>query len=80
MSKTIKRFPIYSRYLKINPKNPISYFLAALTPFAQAMPEKYRDNNTVKAYREYYIGEKQHLATWKKRGAPKWWETRYKSI
>ena len=29
------------------------------TPFAQAMPEKYKNHNAIKAYRDYYIHDKQ---------------------
>ena len=36
-----------------------------LTPFAQAMPEQYKNNDIVEAYRAYYIGEKKDFATWK---------------
>jgi len=43
-----------------------------LTPFAQAMPEQYRNEDPVKAYRDYYMGEKRHIAQWKTQ-APKWW-------
>lgn len=43
-----------------------------LTPFAQAMPEKYKSSDVVKAYRAYYIGEKQHLFVWSKRDKPIW--------
>lgn len=35
-----------------------------LTPFAQAMPESYRHNNPVTAYRRYYLNEKKHLLNW----------------
>lgn len=45
-----------------------------LTPFAQAMPEKYRGKNAVLAYRRFYIGEKAYFARWKNgREAPRWW-------
>jgi len=44
----------------------------ALTPFAQAMPEQYRDENTVQAYRNYYIGEKIRFAKWRLGNIPKW--------
>ena len=43
-----------------------------LTPFAQAMPEQYRNKNAVKAYRDYYINEKSSFLTWTKRKTPKW--------
>jgi len=43
-----------------------------LTPFAQAMPEQYRNKNAVKAYRDYYINEKSSFLTWTKRKTPMW--------
>ena len=43
-----------------------------LTPFAQAMPEQYKNPCVVKAYRAYYRGEKAAFATWKTQ-TPKWW-------
>ena len=42
-----------------------------LTDFAQAMPDKYKNQNIVDAYRNYYI-EKQHIFQWTKRGIPDW--------
>lgn len=44
-----------------------------LTPFAQAMPEKYRRDDAVEAYRAFYRGAKAHLARWTRRSAPAWW-------
>ena len=55
-----------------------------LTPFAQAMPEQYKNRNTsrvlhiaknrntVKAYRSYYLNEKSNILHWTKRKAPEW--------
>lgn len=43
-----------------------------LTPFAQAMPDKYRNTNPVTAYRDYYIGEKFDIAKYTKREFPFW--------
>lgn len=44
-----------------------------LTEFAQAMPEEYKyKNNAVRAYRNFYRGEKIKFAKWTKRPAPKW--------
>ena len=44
-----------------------------LTPPAQAMPDQYKDENTVKAYRNYLINEK-HYAEWNKcTPKPTWW-------
>ena len=45
------------------------------TPFAQAMPEQYKDSVAHHAYRAYYAVEKASFAKWE-RGtpAPDWWE------
>jgi hypothetical protein len=43
-----------------------------LTPFAQAMPEQYKDSNAVIAYRKYYINEKARFAKWKNSSGPEW--------
>lgn len=40
---------------------------------AQAMPHTYRAANPVKAYKNYYLHEKKHLAKWTKRPRPKWY-------
>jgi hypothetical protein len=44
-----------------------------LTPFAQAMPVQYRNECVVTAYRDYYMGEKERIATWKYSLCPDWW-------
>ena len=43
-----------------------------LTPFAQAMPDQYKNHDAVTAYRQYYINEKKRFATWKTQ-TPDWW-------
>lgn len=44
-----------------------------LTPFAQAMPEKYRvPGDPVSAYRSYYMAEKRRMAVWTRRRPPRW--------
>eukprot|EP00768_Dysnectes_brevis_P009549 gnl/Dysnectes_brevis/9722_a18375_195.p1 GENE.gnl/Dysnectes_brevis/9722_a18375_195~~gnl/Dysnectes_brevis/9722_a18375_195.p1 ORF type:complete len:271 (+),score=54.64 gnl/Dysnectes_brevis/9722_a18375_195:46-858(+) len=41
----------------------------------QAMPEEYRvPGDTVQAYRRYYMGAKRHLASWRRRGKPSWYD------
>jgi hypothetical protein len=42
-----------------------------ITPFALAMPECYRDNDAVLAYRQYYREEKRSIAKWRLI-APEW--------
>lgn len=45
-----------------------------LTPFALAMPDKYKSDDAVESYRNYYKGEKTAIAKWNKnRAAPSWW-------
>lgn len=41
-----------------------------LTPFAQAMPDEYKNDNAVKAYQTYYFNDKKYFAKWTKRTAP----------
>ena len=41
-----------------------------LTPHATAMPNEYRCQDPVRAYKNYYMQEKRHLFAWKKRGMP----------
>ena len=43
-----------------------------MTAPVQAMPDKYKCEDPVKAYRNYYIGEKLHFVKYTKREAPFW--------
>jgi hypothetical protein len=53
-----------------NPPDNISK--GKLTAFPQAMPDSYKDNDAVIAYRRYYLGEKVRFAKWKAGGVPEW--------
>jgi hypothetical protein len=44
-----------------------------LTPFAQAMPDEYKNPDAVIAYRNYYLNEKREFAKWKLGNIPSWW-------
>jgi hypothetical protein len=45
-----------------------------LSTFAQAMPDGYKNDDVVKAYRSYYINEKNSFAKWDKLcNVPEWW-------
>ncbi|MFW6173557.1 MAG: pyrimidine dimer DNA glycosylase/endonuclease V [Elusimicrobiota bacterium] len=44
-----------------------------LTPFALAMPEGYKQKDAVSSYRNYYMGDKRHIAKWRN-GKPWWWK------
>jgi hypothetical protein len=41
-------------------------------PPPQVMPDQYKQEDTVAAYRSYYRGEKSRFATWKTQ-PPEWW-------
>lgn len=40
---------------------------------ALCMPEKYKTSDPVQSYRNYYMGEKSHIAKWTNREIPFWW-------
>jgi len=44
---------------------PMGLENGGLTPFAQAMPDQYKNKDAVTAYRNYYIYEKARFAKWK---------------
>lgn len=52
---------------------PASIPTTSFTQPAQAMPDEYKNENSILAYRQYYIGAKRHLAKWTKREVPYWW-------
>ncbi len=57
----------------LNEISNYNYDNRGLTEFAQAMPDKYKiPGNAVKAYRQFYLGEKMKFAKWTKRHSPKW--------
>ena len=43
-----------------------------LTPFAQAMPEQYRNTDAVTAYRAFYCNDKARFASWERSTTPTW--------
>ena len=44
------------------------------TPFPLAMPEEFKNENPVQAYRDYYLGPKASFARWTKRPTPVWFK------
>lgn len=42
------------------------------TPFAQAMPDEYKHDDAVVAYRTYYINDKAPILAYTKRNQPTW--------
>ena len=54
-------------------KMPDKININLATPVAQAMPDQYKNDNPIVAYRNYCINEK-HYAKWEKgRAKPDWW-------
>lgn len=47
---------------------------AVISAFPQCMPDSYKSEDVVQAYRNYYISEKRAFAKWQKsREKPFWW-------
>lgn len=53
------------------PPNNISF--SGLTEFKLAMPNEFKLSDSVESYRNYYRNGKTHLAEWKIRGKPFWY-------
>ena len=62
-------------FLRENIPREDAFEEVGLTPFALAMPDKYKSDDPVLSYRNYYMSEeKQKIASWcKKRGKPAWY-------
>ena len=74
------------RYEKIHACESVVDYLATVGPphnmpmtqstiqtFVQAMPDEYKDEDPVVAYRNFYIGSKSKFARWKYTTPPKWY-------
>lgn len=67
-----KNHKSYDTYIKC--RNNANYIpIGYITPFAQAMPEEYKDKDPVKAYRTYYLKDKKEFSKWKLGNIPDWW-------
>ena len=66
---------LVAQILKDNIPSDDKFEQLELTPFAQAMPDKYKSDDAILAYRNYYMSEeKQKIASWKKkREKPVWY-------
>jgi hypothetical protein len=73
-TKTHKSYLI-SLILRENIPSDEKFEEIGLTPFALAMPEKYKTDDAVESYKNYYMSEeKQMIASWnKKRPKPDWY-------
>ena len=66
-SKTHKSFEVVSKLSHPNLPD------IEMTPFKLCMPDEFKTDDVVNSYRTYYMIDKNHLASWKKRGQPEWW-------
>jgi hypothetical protein len=65
---------LVSLYLRENIPSDDKFEEKGLTQFALAMPDKYKTNDPVLSYRNYYMSEeKQKIASWKKKRVPPAW-------
>lgn len=69
-SKTHKCSTIY--WWIVGNKDKLTFDKIEQTPFAQAMPDKYKKADAVEAYRAYYNGEKLGIAKWRYSRKPEW--------
>ncbi len=70
------------RYGKVHKSDPILHWVKVhggkpvggkFTYPPLCMPDQYKTNNFVTAYRNYYIGDKSRFAKWKLGNAPSWY-------
>jgi len=79
LGKALKKIPtnIYDYNLTLG-NMPLEHPIVRkwnMTPLAQAMPDEYKHEDPIVAYRRYVINEK-HYAKWEKnRSKPTWWTT-----
>jgi hypothetical protein len=66
---------LMAQILKENIPSDDKFEEQALTPFALAMPDKYKTDDPIQSYRNYYMSDiKQKIATWnKRRKKPDWY-------
>ena len=58
---------LYENYPKFTPD-----LIIATKPLLAITNKECKIGNAIKSYREYYIREKSHLHSWKKRDVPEW--------
>ena len=68
--KTHKSYEVIKTLVKGSANMPSD----GMTPFAQAMPDEYKRDDVVDAYRAYYMGEKGYFAKWDRAETPDWWD------
>ena len=58
----------------LNDHQPICMTVGFCEPYQAMFDDVKNPNSSIRAYHDYYIKYKQHLAKWTKRGMPYWYE------
>ena len=66
----------HQKYAKILAEIPPNIPAGKQTPFAQAMPDEYKNDDAVTAYRDYYTNEKAHILQYNNGRSPAGWVAR----
>ena len=65
----------YTKLKDVLKTPPVNISNTGLTPVAQAMPDIYKQDDFVQAYRKFYLGDKKEFSKWTKRKVPRWYLT-----
>lgn len=63
-----------SKLIQVLSSSPNNIASGNFTEPTPAMPDEYKLNNSIRSYRNYYIKAKSHIASWKMRDVPEWFE------
>lgn len=66
------RHACYNKLVWLRDNDPLGIPNVGRTPVYQAMPDEYRGDDPVQAYRRLYRHGKAHLHKWTRRGPPPW--------
>ncbi len=64
----------YNKLKDLLREPPKSMKQGTFTQPTPAMPDDVKNRDSIRAYKDYYVKYKQHLAKWTKRGSPDWYE------
>jgi hypothetical protein len=58
---------------------PKNIKMGDITPMPQCMPDQYKVSDSIQAYHNYYINDKQPFAVWTNRPIPAWYVSEWKT-
>lgn len=61
------------KFLCVSPWDKLGLERMPMTPFAQAMPDQYKNESPTLAYQQYFRSAKRELADWENVTPPKWY-------